>query len=736
MTKIHQNGGAKVTEVKAAISVLDSRAFSLNAWGMNYAFHVDADGDLVHDHFGTPAAVQPTEVGSGHISGWATRLTDEKRELPDAGRGDFRLPAIHIRTGAGHTVTEFKYTGYEVVRGKPELEGLPATFGGERDVSTLIVTLEDDESGLEATLRYSVFPLHNAVAKSYTITNKGSEEVEIKRAASFTLNLDAGEWDMVYLAGDWARETNQVRRHIDVGTQGFQSLCGYSSHFFNPFVALVSSETTETSGPAYGLSFVYSGSFAVEVERFVTDRVRANIGLNPLHLDWKLAPGESFTAPECVAVFSDQGLGGMSRNLHRLYRNHLSRSEWTHRHRPVLLNSWEGMYFDFDAEKLYTKAKDCAELGVKLYVMDDGWFGVKHPRTGDHAGLGDWVPNPARFPNGLKDLVDRATALQVSGSKDKLKFGLWVEPEMVNPQSELYEAHPDWVLHAGKHKRTEQRNQLVLDLSRREVQDYIIDAIGSVLASADVSYVKWDNNRAIHELPSPATAHAYMLGLYRVIDSLTRRFPHILWEGCASGGGRFDPGLLHYWPQSWTSDNTDALDRLHIQFGTSLAYPPSSMGAHISAVPNHQTHRVTPLEFRAHVAMMGGSFGFELDLQSLNDDERRQIHDIVALSEKVSPYVLKGDLYRLASPESNYPAALFMLPDGSEGVLLAFCMQFRIHKFSPPLMLAGLNLNAAYEVDCKTYTGSELMRSGLKMSWDSRDYQSRVLFVKRLPDNC
>jgi alpha-galactosidase len=324
----------------------------------------------------------------------------------------------------------------------------------------------------------------------------------------------------------------------------------------------------------------------------------------------------------------------------------------------------------------------------------------------------------------------------VRGSTDKLKFGLWVEPEMVNPQSELYEAHPDWVLHAGRHKRTEQRNQLVLDLSRREVQDYLIDAIGSVLASADVSFVKWDNNRAMHELPSPATAHAYMLGLYRVIDSLTRRFPHILWDGCASGGGRFDPGLLHYWPQSWTSDNTDALDRLHIQFGTSLVYPPSSMGAHISAVPNHQVQRVTPLEFRAHVAMMGGSFGFELDLQALNDDERRQIHDIIALSEEVSPYVLKGDLYRLAAPEGNYPAALFMLPDGSAGVLLAFCMQARIHKYPPPLFFAGLDCNAAYEVDCKTYTGSELMHSGLKLHWDSRDYQSRVLFVRRLPDNC
>lgn len=516
-------------------------------------------------------------------------------------------------------------------------------------------------------------------------------------------------------------------------TGSFHSLAGYSSHFFNPFVALVGSNTTETTGPAYGLSFIYSGSFAVDVERFVLDSVRANIGLHPLHLEWKLAPGESFTTPECVAVFSENGLGGMSRSLHGLYRNHLSRSEWTHQPRPTLLNSWEGVYFDFDDEKLYAKAKDSADLGIQMYVMDDGWFGDKCPRLQDNAGLGDWVPNPDRFPDGLGSFVDRVTSLPVRGTDKTLRFGIWVEPEMVNPTSELYQAHPDWVLHAGGHKRTEERNQLVLDLSRREVQDYIIEKIGDILASANISYVKWDNNRAIHELASPSTAHGYMLGLYRVIDALTTRFPHVLWEGCASGGGRFDPGLLYYWPQSWTSDNTDALDRLHIQFGTSLVYPPSSMGAHISAVPNHQVHRTTPLEFRAHVAMMGGSFGFELDLQMLGEEDRKDINGILALSDKVSPYVIKGDMYRLALPgDSNYPAALYMLPDASAGVLLAYCMAARVHKYPPPLYFAGIDRHATYEIDGKTYSGAVLANSGLKLNWEEKDYQSKVLFIKRI----
>lgn len=460
------------------------------------------------------------------------------------------------------------------------------------------------------------------------------------------------------------------------------------------------------------------------------------LGLQPLHLSWKLAPGESFTTPEAVAVYSAEGLGGMSRSFHGLYRRHLSRSSWTFKPRPALINNWEATYFDLSEDNLSVIAKKASDLGVKLFVMDDGWFGTKHPRLADNAGLGDWVVNPKRFPGGLDKFVDQITNFKVAGGDKKMKFGIWVEPEMVNPKSELYENHPEWALHAEGYDLTEVRNQLVLNLALKEVQDYIIDMLSNLLGSANISYVKWDNNRAMHELPSPSVPHAYILGLYRVLDTLTTRFPDVLWEGCASGGGRFDAGLYHYWAQSWTSDNTDAIDRLFIQFGTSLVYPPSSFGAHVSAVPNHQTERVTPLEFRAHVAMMGGSFGFELDLNKLPEEEQAQIPKLIELSEKVNPFVINGDLYRLARPdESNWPAALYVLPDKSAAALLAYRMASTINWHSPALKLQGLEADATYvleEVGEKDveYQGKTLMNVGLKLAMRG-DYQSRVLLLKR-----
>lgn len=504
---------------------------------------------------------------------------------------------------------------------------------------------------------------------------------------------------------------------------------------------MVHSDTTETRGPAYGFSLIYSGSFAVDVERHAFDLVRVAIGLNPLQLSWPIAPGESFTTPEAVAVYGE-GLGGMSRSLHNLYRHNLSRSNFTFLERPVLLNSWEGMYYKFTEDMLYKRAQDCADLGIKLFVLDDGWFGDKHPRVHDNAGLGDWVVNPRRFPQGLDHLVKRINQLPVkateSGTTDGLQFGLWFEPEMVNPDSELYENHPDWALHSGNHARTEVRQQLVLNVSKREVQDYIIKAVGAILRSTNITYVKWDNNRGMHETPFPYTSHAYMLGLYRILDTLTTEFPDILFEGCASGGGRFDPGILHYWPQSWTSDDTDAVERLHIQFGTSLAYPPSAMGCHVSAVPNEQVGRTTSLDFRAHVALMGGSFGFELQTEKLSAEDQAQITGLVSLAERVQPYVIHGNMYRLAVPgKSNWPAALYVSEDKSSAVLLAYQIYARIRVDTPKLRLEGLDQDATYDVDGVQYTGSVLTHIGLKLRWEPEhlpgaDYQSRVLFIAKV----
>ena len=673
------------------------------------------------------------------------------RELPDLGRGDFRNPAIRIFHGKS-AITEFKYVDYEIVPGKPKLDGLPSTFAkSDQDAKTLIIHLRDNvgNNDLHAYLSYSVFASTAAIARSVRLVNKGSEPVLIERLASFSVDMPNEEWDIVHLSGTSNRETQLVRQKVFDGNQGFQSNNGASSHTHNPFLGLVSSSATETAGHAYGFSLVYSGSFAASAERSPPDgSTRIMLGLNPLHLHWTLSPGETFTAPECVAVFSTAGLGGMSRALHRLYRSNLSTSEWTFKPRPTLINNWEGTYFDFDADTLYRIASMAAPFGVKMFVMDDGWFGDKYPRINSSAGLGDWMVNPKRFPNGLADLVNKINSLDVANSSKKMEFGIWVEPEMVNPNSELYHQHPDWILFSGDYHRTQFRNQYVLDLSRLDVQDHLIETFSTLLSSANIAYVKWDCNRRITEIPEPATAHGFILGLYRLIETLTKRFPGVLWEACSGGGGRFDAGILHYWPQTWASDNTDGLDRLSIQFGNSMVYPPSAMTGHVSAVPNHLHGRVTPLLFRAHVAMMCGSFGFELDPAQFTDEEKELIPGIIELSEKVNPLVLNGDLYRLSRPDlSNWPAAEFVSEDKRTAVVLAFQMSHRVQLYTPPFRLQGLDEETTYEVtflqDGKQSFGKldglSLMIDGLALNWSGDgslgqpgkgDYQSKVIWLE------
>ncbi|QUC17612.1 uncharacterized protein UV8b_01853 [Ustilaginoidea virens] len=720
--------------------VVDAQRFALNGKAFSYRFHADeASGDLISDHFGGPV----TELfagPAGSIGGGWSSCEHLRREFPDLGRGDFRSPAVRITQAEGHTVSAFKYVAHEVSRGKPRLPGLPATFGTQDEVTTLVVQMYDSVSALQVDLRYSVFAKHDALARSATVTNKSDKPVVVEKLASFSTDLPYDDYDMLQLRGEWVRECTRTRRKVDYGTQGFGSTTGYSSHYNNPFLALVQPATTESQGNVWAFSLIYSGSFGAEVEMGPRGLTRVLMGMNHHQLAWPLQPGESLTSPECVSIFSADGIGDMSRKLHRLYRENLIRSPFVDKPRPVLLNSWEGLYFEYDEHTIYTLAQDAAKLGVKLLVLDDGWFGVKYPRVDDGAGLGDWEPNPSRFPHGLKSIADKVRRLPVAnsssgpdGQPSTMQFGIWVEPEMVNPQSELYERHPDWVLCAGDYPRTESRQQLVLNLALGQVQDFVIDSVSRILASAPITYVKWDNNRGMHETPSPRSYHAYMLGLYRVLDTLTARFPHVLWEGCASGGGRFDPGMLHYFPQSWTSDNTDAHDRLAIQFGASLAHPASSMGAHVGAVPYGLTGRSTSVSFRAHVAMMGGSFGLELDPARLPDRERRELPALIALAEKVNPVVVRGDMWRLRLPgESNFPAALFVSEDGGEAVLFLFQVRSAPVHNCPILRLQGLDPAARYRVDGgRVYSGATLMNGGIAHEFQG-DYASRVMLLERL----
>ncbi|KAB8069136.1 putative alpha-galactosidase C [Aspergillus leporis] len=735
LTVFGQHALAMAQESPSSNAVaVDGTTFTLNGDNVSYRFHVnETSGDLLSDHFGGaltgPSFKTPDPEAFGGWVGVAGRV---RREFPDQGRGDFRIPAVRIRQSAGYTLTDLQYQSHSVVQGKPDLPGLPATHGNEEDVTTLVVKLYDNYSSIAVDLSYSIFPKYDAIVRSVNVTNKGTGNITVEALASFSADFPYEDLDMISLNGDWAREAHRQRRKVEYGTQGFGSSTGFSSHLHNPFLALAHPWTTESQGEAWGFSLVYTGSFAVDVEKGSQGLTRALVGFNPSQLSWQLGAGETLTSPECVSVYSKDGIGGMSRSFHRLYRNHLIKSKFATSDRPVLLNSWEGLYFDYNESTIYRLAEESAALGVKLFVMDDGWFGDKYPRTSDNAGLGDWVPNPDRFPDGLGPLVDGVTKLKAANTSTDVRFGIWVEPEMVNPNSSLYRQHPDWVLHAGQYPRTLQRNQLVLNLALPEVQDFIIDSVASILNSSAISYVKWDFNRAMHESSSPSNDHAYILGMYRVFDTLTTRFPDVLWEGCASGGGRFDPGVLEYFPQIWTSDNTDALERITIQLGTSLAYPASAMGAHLSAVPNAQTGRTIPVAFRGHVAMMGGSFGLELDPAELHEDEKAEVPGLIALAEKVNPIVLTGDMWRLRLPEeSNWPAVLFISEDGKQAVLFYFQLSANVNHASPWIRLQGLDPQATYSVDGNTsYTGATLMNMGLQYTFSS-DYGSKVVFLEK-----
>lgn len=652
-------------------------------------------------------------------------------EFPSYGNGDFREPALEVHLVDGTTVTDFRYKSHTINKGKPALKGLPATYvESEEEAETLEIILQDDKTGLIAALSYTVFNNQDVITRSVRIENLGKDNLVLKRVLSANVDFHDSDYDMLQLSGTWTRERHIHKRPLVPGIQRIDSKRGSSSHQQNPFMALLAKDATEDHGEVYGFSLVYSGSFLAQAEVDQYGISRVGIGIQPFNFQWLLEPDESFQAPEAVLVRSSEGLGGLSRTYHRLYRTRLCRGEFRDSKRPILINNWEATYFNFNADKIKEIAKAGKELGLELFVLDDGWFGK---RDNDDSSLGDWVEDRRKLPEGLGKLGEDITAMG-------MEFGLWFEPEMVSPESDLYREHPDWCLHVPGHKSSLARQQLVLDLSRKDVCDYIVESVSSVLSSAPITYVKWDMNRNMTEIGSallPAerqreTAHRYILGLYDVLERIVSRFPHILFESCSGGGGRFDPGMLYYMPQTWTSDDTDAVERLKIQYGTSMVYPASSMGAHVSAVPNHQVHRITPLETRGHVAM-SGNFGYELDLTKLTEAEREDIRKQVSEYKELRMLIQYGDFYRLLSPfEGNETAWMFVSADKKE----AFATYFQVLAGpNPPLRrlrLKGLDPAKSYKLELNggVYRGDELMHFGLTLPQLEGDFRS-LLFVLR-----
>ena len=645
------------------------------------------------------------------------------QEFPSYGVGDYRNNCVGVCQADGTRAADFRYVSWEIREGAHKIPGLPCLFDEDETAETLVIFLEDAASSLKLELYYVVFADRDVIARSARITNGGKEAVRLEKMMSACLELPNGSWEAIHFHGRHAMERRLERLPLMHGTMEVGSRRGTSSHQHNPGVILCSPDATEEHGGCYGLSLIYSGNFSMEIEMDQMDSVRAVCGINPEFFEYRLEPGEAFDTPQLMMTYSGSGLGRMSSNFHSIIRHNLCRGKYKFVRRPVLINNWEATYFDFNEEKILSIARQASELGIEMLVLDDGWFGS---RDSDNAGLGDWFVNTDKLKGGLTDLVTGINGLG-------MKFGIWIEPEMVNEDSRLYREHPDWALTIPGRKPCRSRNQLVLDMSRSEVRDYVFDSIAAVLKSANVEYVKWDMNRSICDVYSAALPkerqgevyHRYVLGIYDLMERFTSSFPNILFEGCSGGGGRFDPAILYYSPQIWCSDDTDGIERLEIQYGTSFFYPISAVGSHVSAIPNHQTGRRTPLATRGVVAM-AGSFGYEMDLNLLTEDEKEAVKAQVEDYKKYYDLIHNGDYYRLASPQgdSGFTAWQFVSGDKTRTLLNLVITHVRANAPDLWFKLRGLDPEKRYrlEENGRIYSGSALMNAGISIPMIMGDY--------------
>lgn len=663
-------------------------------------------------------------------------------EYPTHGLGDFRNDCISVRTEGGNSALKLTYESHEILRGKPGLPGLPATFGEEDECVTLNIKCSDKILGLDVILSYTVFEAEDAITRSVKVINNGSDPIYLTKVLSTCVDMDNEDLDVITLHGSWARERHINRRRLTAGFTGVSSIRGESSHQEHPFIAVLDHNADQTRGRVWGFSFVYSGNFLADCYVNQFDSLRVRVGINPEDFEWKLNPGELFTAPEVIQVYSSQGIGAMSRSFHDIMRKHLIRSPYKDKKRPVLINNWEATYFDFDTDKLLAIADEASKLGIEMLVMDDGWFGH---RESDNSSLGDWFVNENKLKGGLKHLVDEV-------NKRGLKFGIWMEPEMISPDSDLYRAHPDWAIQIQGREPGLCREQYVLDLTRSDVASYIYESISAILHSANIEYVKWDMNRQLADIGSaklPADRmgeffHRYVLAVYDLQERMITEFPELLLENCSGGGARFDPGMLYYGPQIWCSDDTDAIERLSIQEGTALVYPISAMGAHVSDCPNHTVGRVTPFRTRGYVAL-AGTFGYELDVTKIPEEDRAMIPGQVKMYHRYNDLVREGDYYRVASYSENHEYDCYMVvsKDRSEALLTFIQVLNRPNYHSRKVYLQGLDPERRYRLTYvddtadiskgegtdRTYSGETLMKAGLLIQNPWGDFQGKLISI-------
>ena len=724
-----------------------TKVFTLATQKSMYQMQVGAHNTLLHLYYG--ANVGDTEITyriipldrgySGNPEEAGKDRTFSMDVLPQEysgyGNGDYRINGMELQHEDGSDTVDLRYESYDIVPGKYSLQGMPAMFGSEEEAQTLDVTLSDRLSGLKVHLLYGVFPEKDIITRAVRFENRGTGVVTLKRAMSVQLDYLNRHMDFMHFFGRHTMERLMERLPLHHGIQSFESKRGNSSHQHNPFVILCDRSTSEVLGDCFGFGLIYSGNFRCEIERDQYNQTRLVMGIHPYHFAFRLEPGDVFETPEVVMAYSRKGFGKLSNILHDAYRTNLIRSKYVTSPRPILVNNWEATYFDFNEQKLLDIAVAAKDLGLDMFVLDDGWFGK---RDSDNSGLGDWYVNTDKIRGGLPKLVKQINDMG-------LKFGLWVEPEMISEDSDLYREHPDWCFRIPGRGVVRSRNQLNLDITRKEVRDHIMDSIFKVMDSANVEYIKWDMNRSVANVYSNALPperqgevfHRYVLALYDMQERLVQRYPDLLFENCCGGGGRFDAGMLYYSPQIWCSDNTDAIERLMIQYGTSFGYPISAVGSHVSACPNHQTGRTTPLATRGVVAS-AGTFGFELNLAELTEQDKTMIRQMIRDYKKEEHLVQTGDYFRLVDPFRNQEYVVWEIvsKDQAEvlvkGVILRSECNPRIHL----IYLRGLDARAKYreQETGRVYTGAALMNAGIPLPVVSGDYQPFVCHFNRIDD--